>query len=148
MANTNMTREDRLMQKKSECFFAAELVEGTESYNIGVVSANYLLANIPPNSIITNAYIHVETVSDAATTNVATLGTTEGGSEIVSAGDLKTAVGKTGTFTGQSLTGTGKGLYLGLTVTGAATAVGEYIVVVEYMEYRKNTGEYTKVTNI
>lgn len=146
MAYTNMLREDRFMQKKSECFFAAEVVEGVESYEIdGTQSGNFKLSNIPPNSLITNAYIHVEAVSDAATTNVATLGTTEGGTEILSAADLKT-LGEQGTFTGQSLTTTGKPLFLGTTVTGAATNVGKYIVVVEYIEYRKNTGEYTKIT--
>ena len=143
--STDMLREDRFMQKKSESFFAGEVVEGSESYNIPAVSGNYLLANIPPNALITNAYIHVETVSDAATSAVGTLGTAEAGTEILSAANLKAATGKVGTFTGQSLTGTGKELHLGITVTGAATAVGEYLVVVEYLEYRKNTGEYTKV---
>lgn len=143
MTNVAMTREDRFYQKKSECFFAAEVNEGTESYEIGVTSDNYLLANIPPDAIITNAYIHVATASDAATSAVATLGTAEGGSEILSAADL-TSTGKEGTFTGQSLTDTGKELYLGVTITGAATAVGKYKVVVEYLEYKKNTGEYTR----
>lgn len=145
MAHEDLTREDRFYQKKSECFFAAEVNEGVESYEIDAVSGNYLLANIPADAIITNAYIHVETASDAATTNVATLGTAEGGTEILSAGDLK-STGEQGTFTGQSLTGSGVELYLGVTVTGAATAVGKYKVVVEYMEYKKNTGELTRIS--
>jgi hypothetical protein len=146
MAYTNMLREDRFMQKKSNCFFAGEVVEGTESYEIdGTASGNFKLANLPPNAVVTDAYIHVEAASDAATTNVATLGTTEGGSELLSAANLKTT-GVQGAFTGQFLTGTGKPLFLGTTVTGAATNVGKYIVVVEYLEYRKNTGEYTKIS--
>lgn len=146
MAYENKLREDRFFQKKSESFFAAEVVEGAESYEIdGTASGNFKLANIPPNALITNAFIHVEAASDAATSNVATLGTTEGGSEILSAADL-TTLGEQGSFTGQSLTTTGKPLFLGTTVTGAATNVGKYVVVVEYMEYRKNTGEYTKIT--
>lgn len=139
-----MIREAIFAQKKSECFFAAEVNEGSESYEIPAASGNYRLANIPPDAIITNAYIHVETASDAATSNAATLGTTEGGTEILSAADLK-ATGKEGTFTGQSLTGTGVELFLGVTVTGAATAVGKYKVVVEYLEFKKNTGEYTRM---
>ena len=146
MANTDMTRENNFHQKKGVCLFASELLEGTEDANIAAGSGNFLLSNIPLDAVITDAYIHVKTVSDAATSTVATLGTTEGGSEILSAADLKTAVGKTGTFTGQSLTGTGKSLYLGVTTTGAATNVGKYIIVVEYIEYTKNTGEYTTIT--
>lgn len=145
MANINKTRQNNYMQKKGFCLFAAEVIEGIEAAQIASGSGNFVLANIPKDAVITDAYIHVETVSDAATTNVATLGTTEGGSEILSAADLK-ATGKEGTFTGQSLTTTGKPLFLGITTTGAATNVGKYIVVVEYVEYTKNTGEYTTIT--
>ena len=144
MAFVDKTRENNFMQKKGICLFASEVIEGTEDAQIPAGSGNFLLANLPPLAVITNAYVHVETISDAATSNVATLGTTEGGSEILSAADLKT-VGKQGTFTGQSLTTTGKPLYLGVTTTGAATNVGKYIIVVEYVEYTKNTGEYNKI---
>jgi hypothetical protein len=146
MANLK-TREDRFMQKKTECFFAGEVNEGTESYEIDTADTetDNLIAYLPPDSIITNAYIHVKTVSDAVTSAVGTLGTTDGGSEILSAADLDAATGKTGTFTGQSLTGSGVGLYFRAAYTGAVTNVGEYIVVVEYLEYTKNNGEYTKV---
>jgi len=139
-----MIREGIFAQKKSECFFAGEVVEGSESFEIPAASGNYRLANIPPDAIITNAYIHVETASDAATSNTAKLGTAEAGAQILSAANLKT-LGKQGTFTGQSLTLTGKELFLGVTVVGAATAVGKYHVVVEYLEFKKNTGEYTRM---
>ncbi len=140
---TDLTREDRFFQKKSECFFAVELNEGIENSEVPAASDNHLLALLPPDSIITNAYIQVATGSDAATSAVATLGTASGGSQVLSAGDL-TTVGDQGTFTGKSLTSTGVELWLGLTYTGAATNVGKYIIVVEYIEYRKNTGEYTR----
>jgi len=145
MAN-NKLREDRFMQKKTECFFAAEVVEGTESFEIysADTDTDNLLANLPPNSIVTNAYIHVEAASDAATTAVGKLGTAAAGAQIVSSANLK-STGKQGTFAGQSLTGTGKGLYFSAVYTGAVTNVGKYIVVVEYLEYRKNNGEYTSV---
>lgn len=139
----NKVREDRFAQKKSECFFAAEVNEGAESYEISAATDDYLMANLPPNSLITDAYIMVDEPSDAATSAVAKLGTTEGGSEILSSADL-TSAGKQGTFASDPiLTGTGVPLYLGVTVAGAATEVGKYILVVEYLEYRKNTGEYT-----
>jgi hypothetical protein len=146
MANIDMTREINFAQKKGVCLFASELVEGTASYEIPAASGNYLLANIPTDAIITDAYIQVRVAADAATSSSAKLGTAEGGSQVLSAANLKT-VGKQGTFTGHVVTGTGAALYLGVTVSGAATNVGEYVVVVEYVEYRKNTGEYTRITN-
>jgi len=144
---TDLRREKRFFQKKQECFFAGEANEGTENGEFPAVNGNHQLANLPPDAIITNAYIHVETASDAAISAVATLGTTSGGTEILSAADL-TTVGEQGTFTGQSLTGTGVTLWLGLAYVGAATNVGKYKVVVEYLEYRKNTGDYTQIPTV
>lgn len=143
----DLRREKRFFQKKQECFFAGEVNEGTENGEIAAASDNHQLVNLPPDAIITDAYIHVETASDAATSAVATLGTASGGSQILSAGDL-TTTGDQGTFTGQSLTGSGVTVWLGLTYTGAATNVGKYKVVIEYLEYRKNTGDYTQIPNI
>ena len=145
MANIDMTRENDFSQKKGVCLFAGEVNEGTESFEIPAITGNYLLANIPPDVIITDAYVQVKTASDAATTAVAKLGTAEAGSQILASANLKT-VGKQGTFGTQIDSGTGVELYLGVTVTGAATAVGKYVVVVEYVEYTKNTGELTNVT--
>lgn len=144
MASTDMVREADFAQKKSESFFALRLDEGTESYEIPVAGGNMLLGYLPPDCIITDAYVHVITVSDAVTSSTGTLGTAEGGTEIMSAADLDAAVGKTGTFTGQSLTTTGKGIYWNTTkVGGDGTAVGEVYVVIEYLEITKKSGEYT-----
>lgn len=140
---TDLIRAKAFAQKKTECFFAGEVNEGTQSFEIVAENGNHLLANLPPDSIITDAYIHVATASDAATSAVAKLGTASAGSEILSAADL-TSTGDEGTFTGQSLTGTGVELWLNLTLVGAATNVGKYIVVVEYLEYTKKSGEYTR----
>ncbi len=146
---TNLTRAKQFMQKKSECFFAGQVNEGTENGDIAVAAGTVSLANLPPDAIITNAYIHVVTVSDAVTSSTGKIGTTDGGSEVLSAANLKAATGKVGTFTGQSLTGTGKTLYFTITkVGGDGTAVGEVLIVVEYLEYTKKTGEYTAVDNI
>jgi hypothetical protein len=145
MANVDKTRSASFHQKKSESIFAGVVVEGTGIAQIASGSGNFLIANLPPRSIATNAYIHTLVVSDAATSNVVTLGTTEGGSEIMSAGDI-TSLGESGTLTGQVSTGTGVSLYLGVTTTGAATDVAEYVVVVEYLEFGKTTGEYTKIS--
>lgn len=120
------------------------MIDVTDSA-VGLVSTNLLLANLPPNVIITDAYIHRVTQSDAATSATFKLGTTEGGAEVMAAADIKAATGKVGSLVGQILTGSGKALYGALTITGAQTA-GKFYVVVEYLEPTKITGELTKVT--
>lgn len=144
MAYKDKTRYGEFAQKKVVSVFAADIKFGSEDENIALTTGNYLLAKLPPEAIITDAYVHVITASDAVTSAVGALGTTEGGTEILSAADLATA-GKQGTFTGQSLTGTGVDVYLRATITGAATE-GEFVAVIEYLEYEKNTGEYTQVS--
>lgn len=145
MAYTNMLREETFAQKRQENFAVAELAEGTATFEIPAASGNYKLFNLPANAIVTDAYIFVNTASNAATSNTATLGTAEGGTQILSAANLKT-LGKQGTFTGMSDTTTGKPVFLGITVVGAATAAAKFKVVVKYLEYRKTTGEYTVTT--
>lgn len=146
MANTSLKRTGTWMLKKTTSLLAEVVVEGdsTVEGEVPASTANYLVATLPANAIITRAYVQVLTASDAATSASAKLGTAEGGSEILSAANLKT-LGKQGTFTAQTDTSTGKDVYLTLTYTGAATTVGKYVVVVEYDEYTKNDGEYTEV---
>lgn len=139
------TRFGEYMQKKSICLFAAPVKFGTEDKDIGTASENYLMAKLPPEAVIVNAYVHVETAADSVTSADLTLGTTDGGAEILSGVDLKT-VGEQGTFVAQSLTGTGKDLYMNVAIVGTTTNVGKFIVVVEYVEYEKNTGEYTEIS--
>ena len=143
---TDLRIQNNAFQKKSKSYFAIEILEGTDAANLPLGNGNHELADLPPDCIITDAYVHVETASDAATSAVAKLGTASAGSEILSAADL-TSTGDEGTFTGQSLTGTGKTLWLGITIVGGQTAVGKYIIVVEYLEPLKKTGEYTAIPN-
>lgn len=147
MANTNYTRAAKFNQKRSKSYFTAYLTEAaaqnTLKGEILRTTGNELLGRLPPNAIVENAYLFTLTAGDAATTIVMTLGSAEGGSQYFSAGDGK-ALGKTGTFTAQTVdTGTGKSLFLGRTVTGAGTNIGKYLIVVEYLEYTKETGELT-----
>lgn len=109
----------------------------------GAVTESFLVANLPANALVTDAFVFALTASNAATSDAVTIGTTDGGAEIMSAGDAKTA-GKTGTYAGMTDTGTGKPVYVKHTVTGAKTA-GELLAVVEYVEYERTNGEYTKV---
>ena len=139
---TDLTRTGTYHQKKTTSYFAGQVEEGADGVAVG--AGNYLLANLPSHSLIVNAYVFVETASDAATSMTATLGTASGGTQVLSAGNLKTA-GKVGTFTGVSATTTGKELWLNLAKTGAATVNAKFIVVVEYLEYTKRSGELTNI---
>jgi hypothetical protein len=141
---TDLSRVANFQQKKGVSVFTGIVKEGTEPGQIAVTSGNHLLGYLPPDAIITNAYVYVKTDSDA-TTVVGTLGTASAGTQIMSAADLDAAAGKTGTFTGMSLTGSGVAVWFGITYTGSPTAIGEYIVVIEYLEYFKATGELTKI---
>lgn len=147
MANTNYTRASKFNQKRTISFFTAELNEAAAKNaltgDIIRTSDNELIGKLPPNSIIMDAWLFTKVAGDAATSIAMTLGTTEGGSQIFSAANGK-ALGKSGTFTTQTAdTGTGVSLFLGRTVTGAGTNIGKYIVVVQYLEYTKETGELT-----
>lgn len=142
MAYVNLTRKADNSCKKSKSYFAAEL--DVKDSDVGLVSANLLLGNLPPNAIITDAYLHRVVASNAATTATVALGTAEAGAQIMAAADIK-GTGKVGSLVGQILTGSGKPLYAALTITGAQTA-GKFYVVVEYLEPNKVTGELTKVT--
>lgn len=138
---TDLTRKLNSMQKKSLSVMAVLIVEGEE---VDENAGNHLLANLPADSVITNAYIVVQTASDAATAATATLGTASAGAQLLTGANLKT-LGKQGTFVPGVSTGTGAEVWLNVTKTGAKTAVAKYLVVVEYLEYTKNTGEYTAV---
>ena len=137
MAHTDVTRLSTASQKKMVSVFA--VVIGAESFSDFNAAGNYLVVNLPGDAIVTNAYIHTNVVSDAG---AITLGTAEAGTQIMSAGD-STTLGKTGTSTGQVATGTGTPVYMSI---AAPATVGEVVVVIEYLEYTKNTGEYTKIT--
>lgn len=139
----DISRYNNAFKKKLATAMAFVVKEGTDKGNIEAASANHLVGYLPENAIITNAYIQVKSTSDAATSASAKLGTASGGSQILSAANLKTA-GKQGTFGTQADTGTGTPVYLGVTYSGAATAVGEYVVVIEYLEYLKNSQELTQ----
>lgn len=134
----DLRRKGTLNQKKAICVASAVL----DFETLGAATESFQLFNLPENAIITNAYVHVVTASNAATSATGIIGTAENGTQVLSAANMKT-LGKQGTYTGQSLTVTGKTIWFKQTLVGAAPTVGEVIVVVEYLEYNKNSGEYT-----
>jgi len=130
------TRAGSVHQKKGVSIMAVQV--DSEQYANYAAADDYLVGILPDNAIITDAYVFTQSASNAG---AVTLGTTAGGSEVMSAGD-STATGKSGTFTGATDTGTGKSLYMGI---AAAATQGEFVVIVEYIEYTLNTGNLTKI---
>lgn len=141
MASTDLTRKQFFSSKKQKSYFAVEL--DVKDTDVGLVTTNLLLGNLPPEAIITDAYAHVLTASDAVTSATFQLGTAEAGAQIMAAASIKTT-GKVGSLVGQIPTGTGVPLYARLVITGTQTT-GKLIAVVEYLEPHKNTGELTPV---
>lgn len=131
----NVTRSDNFMQKKQQCFTVIHV--NSDNYKDFNEAGDYLVAHLPPRAIVTDAYVYTFVVSDAG---AVTLGSTEGGTEILDLGDT-TVLGITGTPS-KGQTGTGVPLYMSIS---APITSGEFIAVVEYLEYTKNTGEYTRI---
>lgn len=142
---TDLTRFLNGFQKKAISVFTALVEEGTDADQGEVAPGdfNHLLALLPPDALIVNAYINIEVASDDSTTAVLKLGTASGGGQIMTGADAK-VVAVDGTFVPGVDTGTGIELWINsATGTDDGTAVGKYRVFVEYIEYTKNTGEYT-----
>lgn len=137
---TNLLLTGNFNEKRESRFISAKLTFALA----GAATDSHLIAKLPPNAIITDAYIFATVASNAATTDVVTIGTTQNGTEIMSAGNAKT-LGKTGTFTAQTATtGPGREVWVRHVVTGAKTA-GELYAVIQYIEVDRTNGEYTPV---
>jgi hypothetical protein len=134
----DLIREGTFNQKRENRYLVCRLPFSV----VGATTEDFKLAHLPANSLIVDAYFFTTTVSNAATTDVLTMGTTEGGTQLVTAGNAKTA-GRTGTAAAMQNTGTGVTVWVRHTVTGAKTA-GESIAVIEYVEIDKTGGEYTR----
>lgn len=142
MANVNLTRTEKLYQKKSVSVFTAVL-DFTD--NVPTTGEDYQLFTLPAQSLVTAASLLVLTASDAATSAAADVGF-DGGDTLIDGVNLKSAAGTTlsgGTNAKISqLSDTGGVVTFSPTYTGAATA-GKFLLCVEYVEIEKVTGEYT-----
>lgn len=147
MANTKVTTIGTLAQKKVKRVHSAHIGDDfrAQATLLGAPTpaGNYLIANLPQDAVITDAYVVVDGVSNAATAATVALGTAEGGAQIMAAADIKAAVGVVGSLVGKLKTGTGMPVYMTLVYTGATTNYGSFTVVIEYAEFRKTSGEYT-----
>lgn len=138
---TNQTLTGNFNEKREARYMCTRLTFAL----VGAVTDEHLIGRLPPNAMITNAYVFTTVVSNAATSDVVTIGTTPTGTEIMSAGNART-LGRTGTFTAQTATtGPGRPVWVRHVVTGAKTA-GELYAVIEYIELERTNGEFTPVT--
>ena len=133
----DITRNGDTHEKKVTNHMVLDVFPGM--YNPPATAGNYLIGYLPEDAHITGAYVFTSVISDAG---AITIGTTEGAAQILSGGDTTTPEA-TGTFAGVSSTGTGVPVYIS---TAAPLSIGEFQVVVTYVEYRKNTGELTKIS--
>lgn len=140
---TDVTRDSRFCYKKAQSHFAAEIKEA--EIDTFMTDGTYTIVNLPPNALILDAFVFVKTASDATTATVA-LGTTDGGAEIMAATSL-TATGEAGTLVAVLDTGAGQPVYATFASTGSPTGVADYVLNVRYLEYTKNTGDLTRVSN-
>ena len=132
---TNLTREAEFAQKKTVSVMAINIDDTTrEHFN---AAGSFLVGYLPENALVVDALAWVKTATAA---NTLLVGTTVGGKDILDAADTS-STGKAGTAA-QIDTGTGKPVYVNTT---AAMATGNLVVIIKYIEYTKNNGEYTRI---
>jgi hypothetical protein len=91
---------------------------------------------LPANAFITNAFVDVTTVFNAATTNVLTVGTNSATTnDIVAAGDVNEASAQVFAVTGVGVLNTSAPLdvYVKYTQTGTAATTGAADIVIAYV---------------
>ena len=147
MANINIKTLGKNNQKKAVSISSAKIKPSALTVANGVATAGTLasgdvvkLFSLPANSVVTNAFI---VVTKGATGGTQTLKITVGSTDSVAAVAVGTADGviKGGAVT-KVATGTGADVTV---TTGVADLTdGEFEVVVEYIEYTRTIGEYTK----
>lgn len=132
MATVDLKRQDEFNQKKCISVASATLVGGTDV----TTTDTYELFNLPADCLVVDAYVSVAEAGDA--TRTADIGFA-GGAELIDDGSIAAvAVVKTNDLALE--TGTGKTVTM---VPSGAITQGKFIVTVKYIEYTKNSGEYT-----
>lgn len=137
----DITQVTKNGQKKTRSVSSAILVGGSTAALAGGsyanTTSNYDLFNLPPNALVTDAYIVTDVAGQATLT--CDLGF-DGGAELINDADIdNTGVVKDAGI--KLATGTGK---LVTAKFSAAPTVGRFIAVVEYIEYTKANGDLTK----
>jgi len=138
MAHANNTRSGNVHQKTTRSMMSIG-IQSSNAANFQDDSNNYLVGYLPADAIVTDAYCFV--AGTDATAATLTIGTAEGGSEILGGVDL-TASGKQGTFPGAVATDTGLPVYVAL---GGKITTAKVVVNIHYDEYLLTTGELTLI---
>lgn len=109
------------------------------AFNTNGVAGGVLIGTLPAGSKITDVHIYVDTVFNAATTNVLQGGTTATGTNLFTSTDA--AAGTAGYKTAANAANQGRGLvfaadtdlFVSYTQTGTAATTGAATIVVEFI---------------
>lgn len=160
MATRNITRTLGKHQKRGVSVFAA-LLSSASTGELLVSGDSYELFKLPPNSLVISRDVHIRTANNCSSTAVLDVGI-DGGSEFVNDANLKATAGTSGiaaptaTVTGDAETVSVAGIFVpkfyptGGTVTAKPVfgandvTAGECLVIIEYIEIDKATGELTE----
>lgn len=130
---TDLTRMKKYAEKKTVSVSAARIKHGEVAD-----TAQQDLFNLPPNAIITHAYVDVKAVGQALLT--VDFGF-DGGNELGNDLDINGPVGVVGgELTTALATGTGKKVTAKFSADPSA---GDFVFVVQYIEYDLGNGQLT-----
>lgn len=147
MANVNIKTLGKNNQKKAVSVSSATIKPAALTTSQGVAAAGTLASgdvvkvfSLPANSVVVDAFIVVKA---GATGGTQTLKITVGSTDAVAAVAVGTAAGA---VKGGAVTRVATGTGADVTVTSGVADLtdGEFEVVVEYIEYTRTIGEYTK----
>lgn len=138
MANYDVKLDGKNNQKKAICASTATITVA----DTGTIASGETVSvfNLPADAVVTNAYVVTRSAISGGTQTVKI---TVGGTDVIAAVVLGTAANavKGGTVTKKA---TGTGAEVTATVGVADLTDGIIEVVVEYVEFDRTTGQYTK----
>jgi len=147
MATQNLTRKLGFHKKRGVCVFTAVLdLADTSDFDLTTSGDDYELFTLPEEAYVTKAEMLVLTANNAGTSAVANVGFA-GGDTLIDGGDLTSAAntalsGGTNAVVPQLKTTSGVVTYQP-TYAGTAPTAGKVLLVIEYVEHEKATGEVT-----
>lgn len=137
----NLTRRANFSEKKATCALGAANIVYSILDSKAAAAGNDILFNLPPECLVTRAYLIVNSAANAGATfdldlvigAVATVLLNDASSDTV-------GVVKSGSLAVDSSTGANIRL-----TSNIALTQGEFSITVEYIEYNKGTREYNNI---
>lgn len=127
---------NRTFPARNSNYQEIQFIRAAINFNDAGIGTSVQIGTLPQYAFIIDDLVEIETVFNAGTTNVLTLGTTVGGSELVAAGDVNeaaTGVTAVGRGLGRSLTASGDvGVYAKFAQTGTAATAGKAHFCIAY----------------